>query len=75
MVMQWPANLYERKGIHIPLYEFTCTNEKCKKDFEEKVSLTEFDTKVVECPDCKTKAERKLSIQRTGHTTWKNWRL
>lgn len=57
------------------LYEFKCTNEKCGKEFEERVAISELDTTVVNCPDCGTKAERKVSLQRAVHTTWKNWRL
>lgn len=59
----------------MPLYDFQCTNEKCAKEFEEKVPLTEFSTKVVECPECKTKAERKVSGIRSPSSTWKHWRL
>lgn len=88
----------------MPLYDWKCTNKKCGKEFEQSVSLTEFDTAKVYCPDCiclecdgtgswfdgshgankrcgsckatgKNLAKRMLSSIRTGHTTWKNWRL
>lgn len=59
----------------MPLYDFRCSDDKCGKEFEEKVSLTEFETKIVSCPECKAKAERQLTGQRIHHTSWKNWRL
>lgn len=36
----------------MPLYNFRCTNEKCAQEFEKSVSLAEFDTKKVYCPQC-----------------------
>jgi putative FmdB family regulatory protein len=57
------------------LYDFRCQNEKCGKEFEESVSLSEFDTKVVKCPDCQTEAKRVLGAMKSGHTSWKQWRL
>ncbi len=37
----------------MPLYDFVCSNNACNHEFEESVSLSEFDTKVVMCPICK----------------------
>lgn len=59
----------------MPLYDYVCTSEKCKKEFEEKVSLTDYDTAVVKCPECTELAERKITAQRSNHTSWKHWRL
>lgn len=59
----------------MPLYDFRCKSVGCEHEFEEKVSLTELDTKVVFCPKCGDEAKKVMSVQRTGHTTWKNWRL
>lgn len=59
----------------MPMYSFKCTNESCGEEFDAKVSLSEFDTKVVKCPKCDTVSERKIVAQRSAHTTWRNWRL
>ena len=58
----------------MPLYNFQCTNPKCKKSFDENVSLAEFDTKVVFCPKCKSKAERQITGLRTKSSTWGYWK-
>lgn len=59
----------------MPLYEFKCTDEKCAKEFEESVKLSEYDTKVIKCPTCEKEAKRKISAGVGPHTTWKHWRL
>lgn len=59
----------------MPLYDYKCSNEECNKKFEENVKLSEFDTKVVTCPECGKEAKRELSPGVGPHTTWKHWRL
>jgi putative FmdB family regulatory protein len=56
----------------MPMYDFECV--KCSSEFEEKVPLTEFDTKIVKCPKCGDPAKRKISGLRSVSSTWKNWR-
>jgi len=42
----------------MPIYEYYCP--KCKKEFEVKRSVTEFDQPMV-CSECGSKAERLIS--------------
>ena len=35
----------------MPLYDYECTNEKCKTIYEVKVPLSKFDEEI-KCPDC-----------------------
>jgi putative FmdB family regulatory protein len=58
----------------MPLYSFKCSNEKCQEQFDEKVSLTELDTKEIKCPKCESKAERLFVGPKISHTSWAFWR-
>jgi putative FmdB family regulatory protein len=59
----------------MPLYDWRCQDDKCGHEFEESVSLTQYDTKTVKCPKCQTEAKRVLSAMRSTHTSWKHWKL
>lgn len=59
----------------MPLYSFKCPKEDCQHEFEERVPLTEFDTRIVKCTKCGTEAKRQVSAGSGPHTSWKHWRL
>lgn len=60
----------------MPLYEYSCTNDKCKEAFEKRVSLEDIKNEVkVLCPKCETEASREITGLRSPSTTWKHWRL
>ena len=42
----------------MPVYEFTC--RACKKKFTVLKPITEFDSKTVACPKCKSKKVNRL---------------
>jgi putative FmdB family regulatory protein len=49
----------------VPLFEFTC--KKCGHNFEDLVTLTEWNDGKVKCPACNSKrVERELSSFATG---------
>lgn len=46
----------------MPLYEFQCREDKCKKEFEVLVKVSEASLPV-ECPECHTPdAKKKISL-------------
>lgn len=57
----------------MPLYNWICT--KCEYRFEKSISLKEFDTKKIMCPDCGRRCKREITGGSGPHSTWKSWRL
>lgn len=42
--------------MHVPVYEMACP--KCKKEFDVRLSLHEYETATVECEDCLIELQR-----------------
>lgn len=59
----------------MPLYQYECVRQVCKCEFEYSVSLKDFDTAKVKCPNCGAEAKRKLTALKAVSQSWKSWRL
>jgi putative FmdB family regulatory protein len=58
------SSIFHNRRIAVPTYEFYC--EKCKKNFNLILSISEYDKKKFRCPKCKSeKVKQQVSLFQT----------
>ena len=56
-----------------PIYNFQCSEETCKHEFEELFTSWNDDTSAVKCPKCGKSSKKIPSVNASRKENWSNW--